>query len=54
MGLIIWIRFISDAESMEQNLHQVDGIHGKYARFFTEISDDTGRPGTRNEKDWVE
>ena len=35
------IRFISDAESMEHNLHQVDGIHGKYARFLAEISDDT-------------
>ena len=44
------IRFISDVEGMEQNLHQVDGIHGKYARVFAEISDDTGRPVTRNEK----
>ena len=44
--LITVIRFFSDVEGMEQNLHQVDGIHGKYARFFA----DTGRPVTRNDK----
>ena len=34
------ILFISDAESMEHSLHQVDGIHGKYARFLAEFSYD--------------